>query len=86
MRAVAGLLDRWAEREQRRTQEENQARPQGVPVTLKSLVSCALCAALLIALPWPVALGVIALAVLAGPGRRWFGRVRDARRAEATRA
>jgi hypothetical protein len=83
---VAGLLDGWAAREQRRTEAENQVRPHGVSITLKSFALCAVSIILLLALPWPLSLAVVTVAAIAGPGRRWFVRARAERRAGATGA
>lgn len=69
-----------------RTVAENHTRPRGTPITIKSLASCALCGAVLILLPWPAAFGIMALAVLVGPGRRWRNRVRNAGQPVATDA
>lgn len=79
--SVTGWLDRWAAREQRRTERENEAQPRGGPITGKGAVSIVLCAALLTVLPWQLWLGLTGIALLAGPGRRWFRRIRTARRA-----
>jgi hypothetical protein len=86
MRAVTGLLDRWARREQRRIEWENEARPRGGPITWRGAALTLVCVALMLALPWPIWLAITSLALIAGPGRRWFVRTRDARRADAASA
>lgn len=85
--AMAGWLDRWAEREQRRTERENRAwleRKPAAPFTWKDAASCLVCAALATALPWPLWLALVACALLAGPGRRWWADDRRRRRATDT--
>lgn len=82
---MAGRLDRWAGREQRRTERENRAwleREPVTPYTWKDAASCLVCAALATALPWPLWLALMACALLAGPGRRWWADNRKRRQAE----
>jgi hypothetical protein len=76
-----GLFDRWARREQTRAMAENAAEiarrdQQRERLEWSGVIVCAVVGALL---PLAVWITVFALALIAGPGRRWLLRRRGAR-------
>ena len=81
MRAVTGLLDRWAKRDQRRIEWEKEAPPRIGPIAWwQAIASTAVCLTLMLALPWPIWLAITSLLLVAGPGRKWLARTRNTRR------
>jgi|688.fasta_scaffold2157845_1 hypothetical protein len=76
-----GLFDRWARREQNRAMAENAAEiarrdQQRERLEWSGVAVCAVVGALL---PLAVWITLFALALIAGPGRRWLRRRRRAR-------
>lgn len=75
-----GLFDRWARREQTRAMAENAAenarRDQRLErVEWSAVLICAVVGSLL---PFAVWVAVVAVVLIAGPGRRWLRRGRGA--------
>ena len=76
-----GLFDRWARGEQKRAMAENAAEiarrdQQRERLEWSGVIVCAVVGALL---PLAVWITVFAVALIAGPGRRWLLRRRGAR-------
>jgi hypothetical protein len=72
---LSGTLDRWARREQRRTERENAAElaVRGQPrskIAWGSLIFCAIVAAL----PWRLWIVWVAVSAIVGLLRRWYDR------------